>query len=213
MKTRETIAADLETLVQGHYYSEDFELLSSFRAYASGLADGEKEILTRVAFERLAGEGSMVNILLCSVVQVPEAVPVLAERLSREPNSNQVTRCLIAALSTYRSDEAYTAVERFLDSDQELEAVQALARIDFVRALPRIVRLMPREHARGMLLHLFHARMKEAGLDRLIGDLRQSSATRSADFRDNMAATLRCKQGGYNPFSEQDIAAMLAGME
>jgi len=72
--------ADLEhaliELIQAHYYSEDFELLSSVRAYQESLALAERDELRAVVLRRLFAEGSMVDILLCSVVDVPSAGPV-----------------------------------------------------------------------------------------------------------------------------------------
>ncbi|HMO50167.1 MAG TPA: hypothetical protein PKE26_05550 [Kiritimatiellia bacterium] len=209
MKTREQLESDVVQLVQSHYYSEDFELLSAFQAYVHGLSESEKNDVAGIAFSRLIHEGSMVDILLCSVVNVPSAAPVLAEKLNREPHSNQVTRALIAALKTYATDDAYTAVERFLDSDQELETLQALACIDFVRTLPYLVRLIRKEHVHGIALHILHDRSKAVGLDRLVEELRLSSATQSAGFRENLAKTLRSKKDPYNPFSEAEILRIL----
>jgi hypothetical protein len=210
MATKDEMNEAIERLVRAHYYDEDFQLLSSFQAYASGLSGGEHDDLAELAFERLVRDGSLVDIILCSVVDVPSAVPVLAEKLSRETQTNQITRTLIAVLGRYATDDAYVAIEPFLDSDQEMEALQALARIDFVRTLPSIVRRMKKDHYAGAVLQMLHERIKKAGLPKLIDDLRSSSATQSAGFSGLLEKTLRAKDAAYNPLSAAEIEALAA---
>jgi hypothetical protein len=212
MKNKQQISTELADLVQSHYYSEDFELISSVQAYQATLSGDEAALLTDVVYRRLLDEGSIVDILLCGVARVPSAVPVLAEKLNRADISNQMTRALIVALQTYASDEAYTAVERFLDSDQEMETLQALARIDFVRTLPYTVRLMRKEHYHPIVLHMFYDRMKKVGLNALIADLKQSSTTQSDAFRESLLKTIHSKPNDYNPFSEEEIQALVKNL-
>jgi hypothetical protein len=197
-------------MVHAHYYSEDFELLASLRAYVEPLSPAEKEHVRALALRRLMQEGSLVDILLCTVVDVPSAVPVLAGRLDRETITNQVTRTLIQALRRYHTAEAYEAVERFVDSDQEMEAIEALADIDFRRTIPLLVRAMGKEHQHGTLLHLFHRVAKERGVDGLADELRGSSATRSARFKSDFERVLRAKKDPYNPFTDEQILLILS---
>jgi len=213
MRSLSQVADELNNIIHAHYYSEDFELISSIKAFYDSLAPVEKSYLEQTVLSRLTSEGSIVDILLCSVVRVPSAAPVLASRLNREEVSNQMTRTLIAALKTYRSDEAYTAVERFMDSDQELETLQALAAIDFRRAIPRIVLALKKESAHGVILHIFHERMKTAGLSVLVDDLCHSSATRTASFKSMLVQSLHSKKDPYNPFSENDIQHIIRSVE
>jgi hypothetical protein len=208
MKTREQIRSEVEAIIQRNYYSEDFELISSFQIFIGALSAEEKGLLAEVVFERLIADGSIVDIMLCGLVDVPSAAPVLAEKLSRESDTNQVTRSIISALQHYPGDDGYVAVERFLDSDQELEALRALARIDFVRTLPAIVRRMSKEYMHGNLLHLLHERAKTAGLATLTKELTASSATQSNNFRENLPKVLASKSTDYNPFSEEELAAL-----
>lgn len=210
MRTDQEITNEIDQLIAGHYYSEDFELLASLRAFVDPLSPGEKEHVRALALKRLMLEGSLVDVLLCSVIDVPSAVPVLAERLGREPVTNQVTRTLIQALRRYHTDEAYTAVERFVDSDQELEAIDALADIDFRRTIPLLVRAMGKSHQHGNLLHLFHRFAKERGVDGLVDELRVSSATRSTRFMPDLEQVLRSKKEPYNPFTEEQILHILS---
>lgn len=208
MKTLEQIRSDIAEIVQRNYYSEDFELISSFQVYLETLSDEERDHFAGVVFERVIAEGSIVDIMLCGLVSVPSAAPVLAEKLSRETDTNQVTRSLIGALQHYPGDDGYVAVERFLDSDQELEALRALAKIDFTRTLPAIARRMSKDYMHGNLLHLFHERSKTIGLDAMIIELTTSSATKSAAFRDNLPKVLASKSKGYNPFNEEELATI-----
>lgn len=213
MKSILEITHEIEQLVLAHYYSEDFELVSSMRAYVDRLPSEEREHARQVVLKRLLDEGSMVDILLCSVIDVPSAVPVLAAKLEREPVSNQVTRSLIAALRTYHTADAYTAVERFVDSDQEMEAIEALAEIDFRRTIPLLVRTMKKRHFHGPIMHILSRQAKVDGLDGLIQALRDSSATRSARFREDLQTLLESKNGLYNPFTESDIQHILQHIE
>ena len=207
MKNKLNIQEDLERIVRANYYSEDFELISSFRAYEAEMSGEERDLLADVVFERLCAEGSLVDILFCSIIDVPSAVPVLAEKLSREPQVNQVTRSLIQALKRYSSDDAYVAVERFLDSDQEMDALQALAAIDFARTLPHLARLIKKDHYYGVMLQVFSERIKRVGLEPMIEELKKSSATNSASFRTCLQKALASKDSNYNPLNtDQRIA-------
>lgn len=212
MKDRDAIAGELQTLIQRHYYSEDFELVSAVRAYQAGLSVPERDELRAVVLGRLLDEGSMVDILLCSVIDVPSAGPVLALKLDRESVPSQLTRALITALQAYPGEEAFRAVERFLDSDQEGEALAALARLDFHRALPYLARALMQEHARGPILHLLHARAKETGVPALALELQVAAAGLPGDFRAGVVRVLEAKTGDYNPFSPEDLQRLRRAM-
>lgn len=204
MKTMEALRDELEMIIGRHYYSEDFELVPVFQSFVAGLRVEEREVLAEVIMSRLSSVGSLVDILLCGVVDVPAAVPVLAERLNQENQTNQVTRALIASLGRYTSDEAYRAVERFLDSDQEMEALQVLGRIDFARSLPYLARCMVQLPAQGVVLHIFHAYAKAHGMEALIRVVQQSSVSKSTAFRNQLKATLQAKSDAYNPFTPSE---------
>lgn len=201
MKTQATLAHELDELIQAHYYREDFELVSSVRAYLEELSLPERDELRAVVLRRLLDDGSMVDILLCSVVDVPSAGPVLALKLDRESVPSQLTRVLMTALQGYHGDEVFRAVERFVDSDQEGEALAALARIDFPRALPYVARALEREHHLGPVLHILHTRAKQVGVPALAVEVQASSARLPAGFRAGLRRALDSKQDAYNPFS------------
>ena len=209
VKTQAIIEQELSELIQAHSYSEDFELLSSVRAYQEGLSLAGRDELRAVVLRRLSGEGSMVDILLCSVVDVPSAGPILAGRLDQETVPSQLTRALMTALAACPGDASFRAVERFVDSDQEGEALAALARIDFSRALPYVARALDRAHFLGPVLHLLHARAKVVGVPALAEELRASTARLPAAFPDGIRRSLGAKSAAYNPFSEAERARLL----
>lgn len=212
MKSRDDIARDLQELVARHYYSEDFELLSAVRVYRDGLAPAERDDLGAVALDRLFREGSIVDVLVCSVLDLPSAAPVLAARLDREHAPSQMSRALIVALQGHSGDDAFRAVERFLDSEQEHEALQALARIDFRRAAPYLLRALHDDHRLDLCLHILHDRRKRVGLDALGRDLRALAGPHPAHFRARVARALHAKEGPFNPFSDDERRDLLAAL-
>ena len=205
MKTPAEIEGELADLIQAHYYSEDFELMSSVRAYQDHLLPEERDELKAVVLRRLLTEGSMVDIVLCAVVHVPSAGPVLALKLDRESVPSQLTRALITALQGYPGEEAYRAVERFLDSDQEGEALAALARLDFNRTLPHVARALEREHFLGPVLHLLHARAKDVGVPALGLELHAACSRLPAGFVRRLERVFAAKAPPYNPFSPPEL--------
>ena len=73
MRNFERIKRDIEDLVARSYYAEDFELIARARDYISHLDEEETVYLHDLMLERLYAEPNLVNILLCSCVDVPEA--------------------------------------------------------------------------------------------------------------------------------------------
>jgi hypothetical protein len=209
MRNREAIADDLERIIAAHYYGEDFELLSAVRAYRDSLPPPERDELGVVVLQRLLREDSIVEVLLCAVVEVPAAAPLLAAKLDRESAPSQTTRALLTALQQYRGDEVFAAVERFVDSDQEHEALQALARVDFRRSAPYLLRALRRDAQRDLCLHILHDRLKAVGREALAEDLRALAAHAGEDLGERVARALRAKPPPFNPMAEADIVFLL----
>lgn len=207
MKTIEQIAEDLQRIEDSHYYSEDFQWLSSVRAYRESLSADERAMLSDVVMRRLLRDGSMTDILLCAVIEVPGAGSVLAAKLDRESVPSQLTRALITALERYRGDDVFRAVARFVDSDQENEALRALARIDYCRALPFIARALQKEHQADLVLYILHDRYKTLARPELLAmELRAFSAGwNDAEFIPRLIRALRRKAEPYNPFSCEEL--------
>ncbi|HMP76597.1 MAG TPA: hypothetical protein PKE12_09895 [Kiritimatiellia bacterium] len=213
MKTIDQISDDLRELESAHYYSEDFHWLSAVRAYFDALSDEERALFQRVLFKRMMEEGSMTDILLCSVVTVPDVASVLAAKLDRESVPSQLTRALLTALQQYRGSDVFRAVARFVDSDQENEALRALARIDFARALPFTARAVRKAHAHGLVLHILHDRRKSVGLDGLILELRAFAAGwNEPNLLRDLDAAAHAKPADYNPFPPDELARLRAGL-
>lgn len=164
-------------------------------------------MMADVVMQRLLRDGSMTDILLCSVVVAPGAGSVLAAKLDRENVPSQLTRALIAALEHYRGDDVFRAVARFVDSDQENEALRALARIDFHRALPFVARALQKEHQADLVLHILHDRAKAGvGMEILALELRAFAAGwNDPDLVPRILRALRCKSEPFNPFSPDEL--------
>lgn len=213
MKSAEQIAVDLRALESACYYSEDFHWLSSVRVYRDGLFEEERALFRQVVFQRLLLDGSITDVLLCSIDDIPGATPLLAERLNRESSSSQLTRALMEALRRCTGDEAFCAVERFVDSDQEQEALRVLAEIHFARALPYIERASQRPDHRDLVLHILYDRSRVVGLEALIGELRAFMATRNdAELASRLCHALQNKSTPYNPFSEENLRRLMVAL-
>lgn len=213
MKTAEQIRADLEEMESAHYYSEDFQWLSAVRAYRDELGGEEVALFRRVVLRRLLMDGSMTDILLCSVDDIPGASSVLAAKLDRESMPSQHARALITALQRYRGDDVFRAVARFVDSDQENEALRVLASIDFPRAFSTVVRALQKEHQRDLMLHILHDRSRVVGLETLLDELRAFAVKSSdPDLAEKLCHSLRGKVEPYNPFSEKEVRRLAEGL-
>lgn len=210
MKSAQEIENDLVALERNHYYSEDFEWLSAVRAYRDSLSEAERETLSEAVLRRLLKEGSMTDILLCSIIPVPSAAPVLAAKLDREFVPSQLTRALITALSHYKGDDVFRAVARFVDSDQENEALRTLALIDFAKALPYVARALLKEHQADLVLHILHDRYKtHPSIERLAAELRAFAAGwGDPDFVPRLRRALTSKREPYNPFTIEELTRL-----
>ena len=213
MKTSEQIARELADLIQRNYYSEDFHLLSEVRTYADALSPADRDILRHVVAGRLADSQSIVDVMLCTVVQAPELVPALVRMLDRQTNTSPLTRALMQALQRYGGNEAFHAVERFLDSDQETEALAVLAQIDFTRALPFVFRSLRKDHFLETCLHILFERRKMVGFHDLVDELRTCSALTASSVRERLRLAVTVKQGEYNPFTTDEIRTLLAAID
>ncbi len=213
MKTADQILVELQELESAHYYSEDFEWLSAVRAYRAGLSAEEGASFRAAVLRRVLADCSITDVLLCSIDDIPGASPVLAGKLNEASAPSQLTRALIAALSRSAGDEVFSAVARFVDSDQEGEALRALARIDFIRALPFVARAIKKEYIRDLALHILHDRFRAVGRDSLLRELRAFSAGWSdAELPERFCRALRCKDEPYNPFDRAEIDHLVHGL-
>ncbi len=209
MQTLDEMNQAIDSLVNQHYYSEDFELEAAMRAFYERLSDHEQAVCHQALIERLRVDPSILTVSLCSQIPIPEAAPLLASALNGEKTSSQRTRSIMAALRHYDDAHSFTAVERFLESDQEPEALQQLARIDFNRVRPHLMRAMTRPHLHPFCLQIFHEQRKRGGLEALADTLASWAAPDPETFEMRLRDVLSCKKGDYNPFSIEEQQTLL----
>jgi len=213
MKSADEIAADVNRLVEEHYYSAPHELKWAVTGYADGLSDGEQKLLRRHVLHRLEGEPTIVDVILASCLQVPESVPLLTAALSRESVTSQLSRAMMGVLARYPEEASKRAIERFIDSEQEQEALALLARMDFERAVPHLQRALSKEHLADSCLHIFAERKKSVGLARLATDLRDSLLQGRHRLRERLKEVLTSKAGDYNPFTPEELDVLLSTLD
>lgn len=213
MKQADEIDRELTALAERNYYSDESELDHTLRRYFEGLDSAERESFKQAVLKRLAREVSVVNILLAGVSAFPEVVPVLVSVLNAESKTSQITRALMNVLCHYNDDAAFKAVARFLDSEQEMEALTCLCGMNFLKALPHIKTAVRRDHLFDVCLQIFYDRKKAVGLDGLQTDLRALMFDNPSQVRDRLRKVFLCKRGKYNPFTPEEVVEILAGFE
>lgn len=202
----------LDAIVEANYYSEEWELQAAVRAWVDRLAPEEQAAFARAFLRRVSADPSMVNISLAGVLPYPGVDEPLAAELARQPEPNQHTRALIAALRSFPgSDPAFRAVERFVDSSQEMEALRALAAIDFPRTRPHLRQALQRDDLLECCLHLFADRRRAHGIDTLAADLRAIAGTPPDWIAPQLDILLhRIKTEAAHPLSPEDRATLSA---
>jgi len=210
LRSSDQLERELDSLIEGGYYDEDFELVWTLRRFAEALGPEELERVLDIVLGRLEHDPSVLNVLIVTAIPVPSAVPVLGSILDNQDETGTLSRSLLAALGEYADAESFHHVARLLDSDQEQEALIALARIDFPRALFHLLGSPEREHLFDVCIQIFHQRRKEAGLETLI----ESLQTLSSEFpvRDRVERILLFKDDHYNPFTKEQIQEILCGL-
>ena len=135
MRTMEQLENELDDLIRRNYYAEDFELRWTLQQFGESLPAEDLAFFHQVILRRLTDDPSIMTVMLCSTSLVPEAVPILVSVLDDHPEANMLTRAILSTLGRYGEPSAFPAAERFLDSDQEPEALTCLARLHFMKAL------------------------------------------------------------------------------
>jgi hypothetical protein len=212
MKTAEEIGRALDEVLAAHYYSKESTLRWALGQFEESLAPGEKDLFRRLVLDRLRNEPSVMNAVLVSCCPSPESAPVLAAVLSDQPTTSVLTRVMINALEGSRDETAYRAVERFIDSEQESDALAALLTMDFARAAPRFRVALKQELLEAACLHMLSRRRAAVGLEQLIADLAEHVVGDSAYARKRVAAVLDCRDGNFNPFSKKEREAIKRGL-
>ena len=153
----------------------------------------------------------MVNLSLAAVLPLSGMDEALAEELDRQSEPNQHTRSLLSALRAQKgSARAFQAVERFVDSSQEMEALRALAAIDFPSARAHLRQALGRDDLLETCLHLFAERARRDGLPALLEDLRAIAGASPSWIRPRLDIMLtRLKTPETQPLLPAECAALL----
>ena len=202
----------LDELVKQNYYSEQYELEGVIRRFVGGLDPHGLDLFKRVVTARIGRDPSIVNIILCGVTDMPETVPVLITVLNTQTATSQVTRTLMHILEKYPGDETYMAVARFLESEQEGEAMACLARMDYSRTLSRLRIALRRDPLSDVCLHIFAERRKSVGLPAFIEEMKVL-CTGAGGLRERVRKAFLSKTGRFSPFAPEDIVEILAALE
>lgn len=210
MKSQTDIISDLNRLVEAHYYSEDYELEWAGKAYYDELTEEDRKRFEEVLVQRLSGRPSLSDISVCTRLGRPSLTPILANLLDREANSSAMSRAILAALSHQPDEMAYVSVERFMDSEQEGEALCCLARMNFRRALPHLRWAIQKEHLHNFCLHALHEFKREVGLETLAESVRELISPDPDRLSPHVRKILTSKQGRYNPFAEEELELLSA---
>lgn len=210
MKTEDDIQADLDTLVQGHYYSEDYELEWAAYHYYEDLRPEEREPFEGAMVRRLSGHPGMADISLCARLGMPVLTPLLAGLLDREERSSSTSRALLTALSHQPDEQAYVSVERFMESEQEGEALLCLARMNFQRTLPHLRWAVQKEDLHNFCIHALHEYKQKAGMGKLSDAIRELVEPDRDVLAPHLQKILTSKSGRFNPFDADELERLMA---
>jgi len=199
----------LEALIQRHYYSEEFELHGALHAWIIELDDAQKAALDRVFSARLHRDASILNISLCHCFPLPGVERALVAEMERHQAPNHTTRALLAVLARYSSPESAVAVERFIDSSQEMEALRALAAIDFRRAVPHIQRAIRKDAMVETCLHILWEHRKRVGFETFLDDIRPLRGKDPQWMSRRFASIFTIKSQDKIPFPSEEQEHML----
>ena len=209
MQSYQEVEAELDRLIERHYYAEDYELRWALHHWQDALPREEQHHYHEIALRRLGDDPSIMSVVLCSASRIPEAVPMLTALLQQQTETSVLTRAILDTLERYGDPSAFSTVERFLDSDQEIEALQCLAKLHFARALFFIIRSARRPHLRDVGLQILHDRKKDVGLDGVIEELNGFMARTRLPVKRRVRQILGCKKEPYQPFAALEIEAVL----
>lgn len=202
----------LDRLSERHYYAEEWEFQAAARAWYEDLDPSARARFPQVLWERVERDPSVTNASLCVVFPFPELEAPLAAALSRQPSTSHLTRSLIAALQWQRGDAAFRAVERFIDSAQEMEALLALVRIHPGRAVPYMRRALMEDRLVETCLHALAQLRAADGMAAAVGHLKAVGAGEGERLARRVRAMFAIKTVENSPFSPDEIQHMLTAL-
>ena len=208
-KTTTDFSKELDGLIEHNYYSEERELRSSMGVYYGALSEEERVVFDAMFVERMQSDPSVANISISTVFMIPEVSGMIAAQLNRHKKASCITRTMMYALRPYADEVAFTAVERFVDSEHEIEALRILGSMNFVRAIPHFRRALKRDHLLEVCLHIFQDRKRAVDLETLIADLSMLIRGREGYYRRRIEAMLGIKKGDHAPFSAREMQRII----
>ena len=208
-KTQQALSDELDQLIERNYYSEEWELKSAVKLYYDALEAGEQVTFTKMFVLRMLRDPSVANISISTSIRSPEVAALIAEALGREKKASYTSRTMMYALRPYGDEVSFRAVERFVDSEQEIEALRILCSMDFVRAAPHIRRALKRDALLEVCLHIFQDRRRSVGMDQLIRELSQLIKGRTGYYRQRLEAMFTIKKGDNAPFDAQQVRRII----
>jgi len=138
----EAVNTALDELAASSYYEEDHELHWKARELFDQVPEAQREGFVAAFVQRLYKDPSVANVFLAATFEAHAAAPFLAQLLEDEVDIGLRARTLLYTLGQLGGEDAFYAILPFVDSSLELEAVAALARIDFPRAIPHLRRAL-----------------------------------------------------------------------
>jgi hypothetical protein len=207
-KTSVDIEADVERLIAAHYYSEEHELEWASKQYYGELDEAGKQAFEGVMMRRLTGAAGLADVSVCSRLGAASLTAPLAALLNRQADAGAISRAVLVALMRQPDEQAYEAVERFLDSELEGEALQVLTRMNFRRALPHLRWAIQKEHLHNFCLHAMHDEMKHVGMEALLESVKLLVEPDRSMLSEHMKKILGSKVGDFNPFTESELAEL-----
>ncbi len=213
MKTDDQMEADLHAMIQGHYYSEDYELEWAAKNYYDELAAREKQSFENLLYRRLSSNPDLSAVTMCARLGLVALAPMLAGLLEEESATSAMSRALLQAISHIPGEAAYESVERFMDSEQEGEALLCLTRMNFGRALHHLRRAMRKGHLHNFCLHALHAHYKKVGRTVFRFDLARLVEPDPKQFKPHLKKILLSNRGAFNPFEAAELEEWIALLE
>lgn len=210
--TPESIQTAIDDLAKRMYYSEEHEIHWAARELLESVPPEDLPRFQETFLKRLQEDPSVGNIFFAGSFGFPEAAPLIAELLRDEKEVSNLTRTMMYVLAIIGRDNpaarAYEAIEPYLDSTQEQEALQFLTRLDFERSLPHLrAALRVDDHLKNCL-HIFHAQRREFDFETLCSNITMLVGT-DPDLHHRFKLTLTIQQDPYNPFTQDERIQLL----
>jgi len=210
--TPESIQSAIDDLAKRMYYSEEHEIHWAAREMLESVAADDLPMFRDTFMTRLRTDPSVGNIFFAGSFGFSEAAPFVAELLVAEENTSERTRIMMHVLSIIGRDHpearAFEAIEPFLDSSMEEEALQFLTQLDFTRCHQHLRAALRVDHHLKNCLHIFHARRRRTDLATLVADLKALVGT-DPELRRRFKLALTIQQDPYNPFDQDERLQLL----